>query len=93
MQYLVLVSRDLDNHANDDFTPRLEAEAKAARGLYQQGFIRQIWLRDDKPGACLILEADNETAARDGLNALPLLAAGMLRIDVLTRLLPYRGFA
>ena len=93
MQYLVLVSRDLDTYANDDFVPRLEAEVKAARELYQQGFIRQIWLRDDKPGACLILEADSETAARDGLNALPLLAACMLRIDVLTRLLPYRGFA
>jgi hypothetical protein len=93
MQFLTISRRRSELYAEAEFAPRLESEAQAARGLYTEGFIRQIWQRGDQGGACLLVEADNEATVRSKLGTLPLVAAGMLEIVSVIPLLPYRGFA
>jgi muconolactone delta-isomerase len=81
-----------DVYSDADFAPLLEDEAQRARALYVEGAVRQIWYRGDERGACSLLEADSELAAREMIGSLPLVKAGMLELVNLIPLLPYRGF-
>ena len=93
MQFLTLLSRNTKDFTDADFAPRLEPEAEKARALYKEGFFRQIWTRGDVPGACALIEAESEAEVRAKIQTLPLLAAGMLILDAVIPLNPYRGFA
>jgi hypothetical protein len=55
-----------------------EAEFEKIRGLYADGLVQQIWLRDDAGGACMIVEAASTDEVAEKLNALPLVPAGYL---------------
>ena len=91
MQFMILFRR-AERFADADFAPRLEEEAERARALYAEGFIRQVWQRGDVGGACALVEADSEEGVRATLATLPLVKAGMLEIDAVIPLKPYRGF-
>jgi len=94
MQFMVLTRRRSEAFSDADYTPeRLAAETAAVRQLYAQGVVRQIWHRGDIGGACLLLEAESEAAARAALAGLPLFAAGMQEAVFVVPLNPYRGFA
>lgn len=92
MQFLALSRMRTDLYSDDDFKPLLDDEAEQARTLYMEGTVRQIWYRGDQRGACSILEAESEDAARAAIESLPLVKAGMLELVHLIPLLPYRGF-
>ena len=66
-------------------------ETHQARRLYADGFLRQIWHRGDRPGACILVEARDEHEARERLRTLPLYAADMLEFQLIP-LKPYAGF-
>jgi muconolactone delta-isomerase len=68
-------------------------EVAYVKEKYATDTIRQVWNRADLPGACLLIEAADESAARATVEALPLMLAGKLEIQMLVPLLPYRGFA
>ena len=92
-QFIALLRRNYDEFPEPAFTPELmEAEAEQARRLYTQGVTRQIWSRGDHPGAAMVLEAASADEARAALETLPLVAKGMLLLDILVPLNPYRGF-
>jgi muconolactone delta-isomerase len=91
MQFMSLSRRRTERFSDADFSARVDDEVAQARVLYGEGFIRQIWHRGDIAGACLLLEADSEAQARERLNTLPLVAAGMLEVTLIP-LKPYRGF-
>jgi hypothetical protein len=61
-------------------------------GRWPGPILRQIWHRGGERGACSLLEADCEAAAREIIGSLPLVKAGMLELVQLIPLLPYRGF-
>jgi muconolactone delta-isomerase len=63
-----------------------------AGAFFIEGAVRQIWHRGDERGACSLLEADCEGAAREIIGSLPLVKAGMLEFVKLIPLLPYRDF-
>jgi len=92
MQFLAISRMRTDLYSDADFAPLLEEEAQRARTLYIEGVVRQIWYRGDKRGACSILEADSAEAARAVIESLPLVKAGMLELENVIPLLPYRGF-
>lgn len=92
MQFLAISRMRTDLYSDADFARWLDDEAQRARTLYIEGSVRQIWYRGDKRGACSILDADSADAARALLNSLPLVKAGMLELENLISLLPYRGF-
>ena len=91
MQFLSLSTRRTDRFSEPEFAELVDAEANRARELYAAGFIRQIWHRDDVPGACMVLEADSLDEARARLHTLPLIRAGMLDVSIVP-LVPYAGF-
>jgi hypothetical protein len=92
MQFISLTRRRTERFSEEEFAPRLEAEAERARALYVAGFIRQIWHRGDVKGACLLWEAASEQEVREKLATLPLIAAGMLEVVSVVPLNPYLGF-
>lgn len=75
----------------EQFKPFLQAEAQRAWELYQSGIIRELYFRDDRPEAVLVLECPDVTAAQEILNSLPLVREGLIRFD-LVPLRPYPGF-
>ena len=76
----------------DQFTPELlKEEALRAWELYQAGIIREIYFREDRNEAIIILECDSIASAEDAINSLPLVKAGLIKFEI-TRLLPYDGF-
>jgi muconolactone delta-isomerase len=92
MQFAVLTRRKTDQFTDAQFAPVLDAEAEHAREFYATGFVRQIWMRGDMPGAFMMVEADDEASARKNLATLPLHQAGMLEIIAVVPLKPYRAF-
>ncbi len=93
MQFAIISRRTTEGLTDDQVMPVVKKEIKAAKGFYQEGFIRQIWHRGDEPGAVLLLEADSLETAKEKLSALPMVKAGMLETEMIIPLTPYRGFA
>jgi muconolactone delta-isomerase len=92
-QFIALLKRNLDDHPEAAFTPELlEAEAERARHHYAKGTNRAMWSRGDVAGAVVLIEAESAEEAKSGLATLPLYERGMLVIESLIPLLPYRGF-
>jgi muconolactone delta-isomerase len=91
-QFIALLKRNYDGFSEADFAPLLEPEAERARQLYAQGVVRAIWGRKDVPGSVFLIEAESQDAARGLLDTLPLRAKGMLDLDAIVPIGPYRGF-
>ena len=64
MQFAVLTRRKTEQFTDAQFAPVLDDEAEHARAFYAEGFIRQIWMRGDMPGAFMMIEAESEEAMR-----------------------------
>jgi len=76
----------------EQFTPHLKAEARHVWELYQRGVLRESNFRADCLEAVLILECADAKEARQTLDSLPLVQAGLIRFKVIP-LVPYPGFA
>lgn len=76
----------------EQFQPHLKAEARRVWELYQAGTLREIYFRQDWPGAVLILECADAGEARDALATLPLVQAGLIAFEIIA-LRPYPGLA
>ena len=75
------------------FTPELlKAEAARVWELQQLGALREIWFRQDRSDAVLVLECADAAEAQRTLAALPLVAAGLITFEVIP-LKPYPGLA
>ncbi len=90
MQFLTISRRRTESFSEADFAARRDEEVAQARVLYAEGFFRQLWMRGDVAGACLLIEADSEEQVRERLNTLPLYRAGMLEFSIIP-LKPYVG--
>lgn len=91
MQFLVLARRRTEAFPAEEIDKHLDAEAERVRQLYAEGHLRQAWTREDTGGAALLLEAADRAAADAVLTSLPLVAKGMLEVQVVP-LRGYRGF-
>lgn len=74
------------------YQPYLEDEALKVWELYQAGIIRELYFRQDRPEAVLILESEDIETARNVLGSLPLVEAGLINFEVIA-LRPYPGFS
>jgi muconolactone delta-isomerase len=89
---IIAISSDAPGVTDDQFAPHLRAEARRAWELVQSGALRELYFRADQPDAVLIFECESVEAARDLLDTLPLVRAGLLRFELIP-LAPYPGFA
>jgi muconolactone delta-isomerase len=88
MQCLVVVSRSEHASSISVHSEEIEAEAEFVRRLYASGVVRQIWLRAEG-GACMISEAEDESALRQLLSELPLVKDGYLAQPLISQLRAY----
>jgi muconolactone delta-isomerase len=75
----------------DQFPPHLQAEACHVWELYKSGIIREMYFRQDKTDAVLILECASTAEARDVLNSLPLVREKLIDFEIIP-LVAYPGF-
>jgi muconolactone delta-isomerase len=90
---ILAIEQSVDGATSEAFTPELLAEeARRAWELHQEGTIRELYFRDDNPGAVLVLECADVDEAGRALASLPLVGAGLIEFDVIP-LRAYPGFA
>jgi muconolactone delta-isomerase len=90
---ILALERELPGIPAARFTPDLlKEEAARAWQLHQTGVIRELYFRDDRQEAVLILECPGVDDARAALATLPLVRAKLIDFDIIP-LIPYPGFA
>ncbi len=73
------------------FSPHLRDEALKVWKLFKEGVIREIYFRDDKNEAVIILECKNVSEAKKILSTLPLVKKGLIDFEIIP-LKTYTGF-
>ncbi|MBE2222875.1 MAG: superoxide dismutase [Anaerolineae bacterium] len=89
---ILALEQELPGATAEQFQQLGQAEAVRAWELYQQGIIRELYFRQDRAEAVLILECDDVTTAEAVLQTLPLVKAGLIRFELIP-LVAYPGFA
>ena len=84
----MLARRKTESFGEAQFAELLDEEAAQVRTLYGEDSVRAAYSRGDVLGAVLLLEAENEEAAKQIVASLPLAARGMLE----TQIVPVRGY-
>jgi hypothetical protein len=92
MQFMILLRRSPLKMDTPVPAELREAEYEKVREFYLHGAIRDIWLRGDTPGACMIVEAGSKDEVEERLNILPLIQSGFLNSPIIVPLEPYAGF-
>lgn len=69
--------------ALDQYAPHMRPEVQHGWELYKNGFIRDIYFRQDRPGVAIVAEADSVEDARAQLGEFPLAKAGLIGWDVI----------
>jgi muconolactone delta-isomerase len=88
---ILAIEKEIPGLSSEDFKPHLTAEAARAWELYQAGVFRELYFRQDRPEAVLILECADFDEAEGVLNTLPLVKAGLITFEIIP-LVPYPGF-
>jgi hypothetical protein len=89
---ILAIEKEVTGVADQEFTPsRLRLEAIKARDLYQQGTIRELYFRQDRAEAVLVLECADTKKASEALGSLPLVKEGLISFELIP-LVPYPGF-
>jgi hypothetical protein len=90
---ILAVEKKVPDIKNEDFTASIkQSEAVKVWELYQEGIIRELYFRQDWPGAVLVLECPDASDAVRILGGLPLVEAGLIAFDLIP-LIPYPGFS
>jgi len=88
----IAIEKELCGTAASELEPHLKDEAKAVYELQQTGEIREIYFREDRNEAVLILECPDLQSAREILETLPLVKNNLIDFDLIP-LKPYPGLA
>jgi hypothetical protein len=88
---ILALERERPGTRPSDFAPELGAEASSIWRLYQDGIIRELYFRQDRSEAILILECADTAEARQVLGGLPLVRSGLIDFEIIP-LIPYPGF-
>lgn len=90
---ILAIEKDIPGVGDEQFTQTLlESEAARAWELYQGGAIRELYFRQDREEAVLILECEDVLEATRILESLPLVKNRLISFELIP-LRPYPGFA
>lgn len=90
---ILAIEKESPGVADDQFTDSLlESEAARAWVLYQEGVIRDMYFRDDREEAVLLLECKDVVEASRVLRSLPLVDHGLISFELIP-LRAYPGFS
>ncbi len=88
----IAIEKELCGTSSSDFVPHLKEEAKAVYELQQSGDLREIYFREDRNEAVLILECPDLQTAREILENLPLVKNKLIDFELIP-LKPYPGLS
>ena len=88
---ILAIEKEMLGVLGTDYQPHLEAEARKAWELHQQGLIRELYFTDDHC-AVLVLEASDKAHAREIVDQLPLVQQKLIDFELFA-LTAYPGFA
>jgi muconolactone delta-isomerase len=89
---ILALEMEVPDIPDEAFEPHLRNEAARAWELQQAGVLRELYFRDDRHEAVLVLECETLRAAEEALATLPLVQKGLIRFELIP-LRPYPGFA
>jgi hypothetical protein len=89
---IIALEKELPGTTSEQFAPYLKAEADRVWQLYQIGFLREFYFRQDQSTAVLVLECQDLQEARKMLAEMPLVQNGLIDFELIP-LKPYPGFA
>jgi len=90
---ILAIEKEMPDVTEEQFRPELlKAEAARAWELYQAGVLRELYFRQDRPEAVLVLECPTVQDAHDTLDTLPLVREHLIAFDLIP-LCAYPGFA
>jgi hypothetical protein len=89
---ILALEREVASTPAGAFASQLRAEAERVWELHQAGVVRELYFRDDRDEAVLVLECGGLAEARAALASLPLVRAGLIDFE-LVPLRAYPGFA
>ncbi|MBN1563119.1 MAG: superoxide dismutase [Anaerolineae bacterium] len=87
---IIALEHETPDVTGADFEPHLKAEAAKVYELMQANLIREIYFRQDRAEAVLILECADVDTARAALDEMPLVQAGLITFELIP-LAPYPG--
>ena len=87
---ILALEKDVTGVTADQFPPHLQDEARRVWELYKSGIIREMYFRQEKTEAVLILECANVAEVREVLNTLPLVREKLIDFEIIP-LVPYPG--
>jgi hypothetical protein len=85
------LEKETPGRTTEQFAPYLKAEAARVWELYKCGQLREMYFRQDRKEAVLVLECADLVEAQRLLETLPLVQAGLITFEVIP-LIPYPGF-
>lgn len=88
---ILALEREIPGKTASDFQPYLQDEARQVWELYKAGVIRETYFSADSHEAVFMLECATQAEARNVLESLPLVRAGLIRFEIIP-LAPYDGF-
>lgn len=88
---ILALENETPGTTSEQFVPHLKAEAARVWELYKSGQIRELYFRQDRKEAVLVLECADMDEAQQLLATLPLVQAGLIHFEVIP-LIPYPGF-
>ncbi len=89
---LLAIERELPGATAERFQEHAKAEAARAWDLHQAGVIRELYFRQDRRSAVLMMECQDVADAAAALETLPLVKEGLIAFDILP-LVAYPGFS
>jgi muconolactone delta-isomerase len=90
---MLAIEKEISGVTAEKFTSHLKkAEAARVWELYQAGVFRELYFRQDRSDAVLVLECSDVAEANQALNTLPLVREGLIAFDIIP-LIPYPGFS
>ncbi len=89
---ILAIERPSPEAGANAFRPHLRSEALKVWELCQAGIIREVYFRQDRPEAVLVLECKDAAEVQQVLESLPLVHEDLITFDLIL-LLAYSGFS
>lgn len=88
---ILALEKEMPGTTPEQFAPHLKAEAARVWELYKSGGLREMYFRQERSEAVLMLECADVEEAHQLLETLPLVQAGLIEFEIIL-LVPYPGF-
>lgn len=88
---ILALEKEMPGTTPEQFAPHLKAEAARVWELYKSGGLREMYFRQERSEAVLMLECADVKEAHQLLETLPLAQAGLIEFEIIP-LVPYPGF-